>query len=50
MRKLTLHPDALEVDSLPIDGEEIEAIRPTTRPMNTNEPGCTTPDLCGMTP
>lgn len=48
MRKLSLNPESLEVDSFATDGAEIAPSRPTT--MKTYEPGCTTPDLCGMTP
>jgi hypothetical protein len=47
MRKFTLDPDMLEVDSFIIDAE-YGISRPTT--MKTYEPGCTLPELCGTTP
>jgi hypothetical protein len=48
MRKLTLNPESLEVDSFSTDWAEIGPTRPTT--MKTYEPGCTLPELCGTTP
>jgi hypothetical protein len=52
MKPLTLDPDALVVESFPIASASALAIRPTTTGgtgMNTNEPGCTLPELCGTT-
>jgi hypothetical protein len=46
MRKFTLDPEELHVDSFATDDIIISPTRPTT--MKTYEPGCTTPDLtCG---
>jgi hypothetical protein len=51
MPVLTLEPESLVVQSFPTASIETLAFRPTTtRPMNTNEPGCTLPELCGDTP
>ena len=53
MKTLTLDPDALVVESFPIGSTAVLAVRPTTTTgtgMNTNEPGCTLPELCGTTP
>jgi hypothetical protein len=49
MKKLTLSLDALTVESFPTASSVVLEV-PTTRPMNTNEPGCTLPELCGTTP
>lgn len=49
MRTPKLDADALVVESFPT-GPVIALEAPTTtRPMNTNEPGCTLPELCGTT-
>lgn len=46
MPKLTLDLDNLRVESFSTgSAEPVERVRPTT--MNTNEPGCTMPELCG---
>ena len=52
MKTLTLDPDALVVESFPVASMAVLAFRPTTTGtgMNTNEPGCTLPELCGTTP
>jgi hypothetical protein len=52
MKTLTLNVDALVVESFPIGSMAVLAARPTTTGtgMNTNEPGCTLPELCGTTP
>ncbi len=49
MPGLTLNIEALKVESFPTAPAEFIAIRPTTTGMNTNEPGCTLPELCGTT-
>jgi hypothetical protein len=54
MPKLTLNLEALAVESF-YAGSATHMIatlmiaRPTTTGMNTNEPGCTLPELCGGT-
>lgn len=48
MPKLTLNVEALKVESFPTAAVELLSLRPTTG-MNTNEPGCTLPELCGTT-
>ncbi|HEX2076414.1 MAG TPA: hypothetical protein VHG08_01860 [Longimicrobium sp.] len=45
MPRLTLTVDALKVESFPTATAEPLSLRPTTG-MNTNEPGCTMPELC----
>ncbi|HEX6913165.1 MAG TPA: hypothetical protein VF142_22330 [Longimicrobium sp.] len=51
MPALTLRPELLVVESFPTASVPAPGIRPTTTgPMNTNEPGCTLPELCGDTP
>jgi hypothetical protein len=41
MPAFTLNPEALEVESFPTD----PAV--SAKPMKTNEPGCTLPEICG---
>ncbi len=50
MPRLTLNIEALAIESFPI-GSMAVLSRPTTTHtgMNTNEPGCTLPELCGTT-
>lgn len=52
MPRLTLNIEALVVQSFSIDSPAVLAAWPTTTRtgMNTNEPGCTLPELCGTTP
>ncbi len=49
MPRLTLNVEALEVESFPIQPILEPSSRPTTTGMNTNEPGCTLPQLCVTT-
>lgn len=51
MSRLTLNIEALKVESFATASAELLAVRPTTTQtgMNTNEPGCTLPELCGTT-
>ena len=49
MPRLTLNLEAIKVESFSIDTVALLAVRPTTTGMNTNEPGCTLPELCGTT-
>jgi hypothetical protein len=50
MPRLTLNIEALKVESFPTGSAELRLVYPTTtRPMNTNEPGCTLQELCGGT-
>jgi hypothetical protein len=51
MPKLTLNIEALQVESFAIAQAGFVIARPTTTGtgMNTNEPGCTLPELCGTT-
>lgn len=44
----TLDLSELAVESFEIGSPSVYRIPPTT--MKTYEPGCTTPDLCGMDP
>ncbi|HEU0299133.1 MAG TPA: hypothetical protein VFR37_06745 [Longimicrobium sp.] len=52
MPKLSLNVEALKVESFATAQVEFLSVRPTTTQtgMNTNEPGCTLPELCGTTP
>lgn len=52
MPRLTLNIEALVVQSFPTESAAVLAASPTTTRtgMNTNEPGCTLPELCGGTP
>ncbi|HYR06520.1 MAG TPA: hypothetical protein VEQ60_02050 [Longimicrobium sp.] len=52
MPKLTLNIEALQVESFATASAGLLIVRPTTTNtgMNTNEPGCTLPELCGTTP
>lgn len=52
MKTLTLDADALVVESFAIASIAVPAAKPTTTAtgMNTREPGCTLPELCGTTP
>lgn len=52
MKTMTLKLDALVVDSFHTGSAAVLGSVPTTATtgMNTYEPGCTTPDLCGTTP
>jgi hypothetical protein len=49
MPRLTLNVEALKVESFPTASILEPSFRPTTTGMNTNEPGCTLPELCGTT-
>jgi hypothetical protein len=51
MPKMTLNVEALKVESFATATVEMLSVRPTTTNtgMNTNEPGCTLPELCGTT-
>jgi hypothetical protein len=49
MPKLTLNLEALAVESFSAGSATLMIARPTTTGMNTNEPGCTLPELCGGT-
>ncbi len=48
MPRLTLNLEALAVESFSAATAAAPSFRPTTT-MNTHEPGCTTPELCGGT-
>lgn len=48
MTPTTLDPSELAVESFEIGAPSEYRIPPTT--MRTFEPGCTTPELCGMDP
>ena len=48
MPRLTLNIEAIRVESFPIETMAVIS-HPTTTWMNTNEPGCTLPELCGTT-